>query len=220
MQAEMPESSKALQRLVWSGLALVVLAILAGYLRQANARSHAGSGPAPPLPVLGQVTDFALTNQDGQRVTLADLRGQVWVADVIFTICAGPCPRLTASFGSLQADLPTNQPVRLVTISTDPTFDTPAVLKRYGQRFHADFNRWTFLTGDKPGIVHLIQDGLKLIAKEKDATEQENASDRFIHSTLFVVVDQTGRLRAAFDGDEPASRAQILKAIDRLLKEE
>jgi protein SCO1 len=141
------------------------------------------------------------------------------VADVIFTVCAGPCPRLTANFEALQSALPTNQPVRLVTISTDPTFDTPAVLKRYGERFHADFNRWMFLTGDKPAIVNLIRGGLKLIAEEKAADKQENAADRFIHSATFVVVDQNGRLRAAFDGDEPATRPQILQTVDRLLRE-
>ena len=49
----------------------------------------------PPLPVIGPVADFTLTNQDGKITTLADLTNHVWVADIIFTRCAGPCPRLT-----------------------------------------------------------------------------------------------------------------------------
>ena len=48
---------------------------------------------ARALPVYGQIADFTLTNQNGAVLSLADLRGHVWVADIIFTRCAGPCPR-------------------------------------------------------------------------------------------------------------------------------
>ena len=60
---------------------------------------------------------------------------------------------------------------RLVTLTTDPDYDSPAVLKRYGERYGADFNRWTFLTGTKAQIAGLAGDSLKLSAvpvPEKD----------------------------------------------------
>ncbi len=38
---------------------------------------------------------------------------------------------------------------KLVTLTTDPDYDTPSILKRYGEHYGADFQRWTFLTGDK-----------------------------------------------------------------------
>ena len=40
-----------------------------------------------------------------------------------------------------------------MTLTTDPDYDTPAVLKKYGERFGADFRRWTFLTGTKAQIA-------------------------------------------------------------------
>ncbi len=97
-----------------------------------------------PLPVIGQITGFTLTNQDNAAVSLADLRGKVWVADVVFTRCAGPCPRMTHQLAELQSALPANQPVRLVTLTSDPEYDTPPVLKKYAARFGADSNRWMF----------------------------------------------------------------------------
>src|SRR5208283_2534015 len=100
-------------------------------------------------------------------VTLATLRGHVWVADIIFTRCGGPCPRMTRQMKDLQEALPANSQARLVTLTTDADFDTPAVLKAYGERFGADFNRWLFLTGTKPGIANLAIDSLKLTAIEK-----------------------------------------------------
>ena len=45
------------------------------------------SPPGKPLPVIGPIADFTLTNQNGRAVSLADLRGRVWVADIIFTRC-------------------------------------------------------------------------------------------------------------------------------------
>ena len=72
---------------LWVVWTLIFAAIFLAFLL-ANFRLRAFIGK--PLPVLGQISDFTLTNQLGQAVTLADLRGHVWVADIIFTRCAGP----------------------------------------------------------------------------------------------------------------------------------
>jgi protein SCO1/2 len=152
-----------------------------------------------PLPVLGQVADFTLTNQDGLKISLSDLQGKVWVADIIFTRCAGPCLRMTRQMRDFQAAMPAKNLTRLVTLTTDPDFDTPAVLKAYGQRFGADFGRWSFLTGTPKQIAQLAIDSLKLTAIPKKPEERESAADLFVHSTIFVAVDKQGRLRAVFE---------------------
>jgi cytochrome oxidase Cu insertion factor (SCO1/SenC/PrrC family) len=59
-----------------------------------------------PLRVIGPVADFALTNQDGRLTTLADFTNHVWVADIIFTRCAGPCPRMTGQMRSQRTAQP------------------------------------------------------------------------------------------------------------------
>jgi len=151
------------------------------------------------LRVIGQIAPFTLTSQNQKNVSLADFSNRVWIADIIFTRCAGPCPRLTAQMKSLQDKLPPDSPARLVTLTTDPEFDTPSVLKKYGQRFGADFNRWTFLTGTKSEIAALAGGSLKLSAQPVKPEERHNEADLFIHTTIFVAVDKHAQLRGFFE---------------------
>src|SRR5215831_7435545 len=128
--------------LVWSGLALIALTTL---LITLGLKPLAR--PVKPLPVYGPIADFTLTNQDGRVICLQDLRGHVWVADIIFTRCPGPCLKMTRHMQELQLALPTDTQTRLVTLTTDPDYDTPSILQTYGGRFGAQLPRWMFLTG-------------------------------------------------------------------------
>ena len=177
------------------------------------------------LRVIGPVAPFTLTNQDIQMTTLADLTNRVWVADIVFTRCAGPCPRLTSQMKSLQALLPTDSTASLVTLTTDPEFDTPDVLKKYGERFGADFKRWTFLTGTKNAIAALASGSLKLSAVAVKPEERKNDADLFIHTTIFVIVDKHAQLRGFFEtgGDgvdwTNAVQPKLLQAVHQLENE-
>ena len=179
---------------------------------------------APPLPVISQIPDFILTNQNDRAVALADLRGQVWIGDIIFTRCGGPCPEITRKMSELQAALPAKRQNKFVTLTTDPGFDSPAVLKKYGEKFGADFNRWTFLTGDKKEIYKLGVEGLKLSSVEIDPKDRKAVDDLFIHATYFVLVDRQGRSRAVFetvgeDVDWNKIKPQIISAVKNLARE-
>ena len=101
--------------------------------------------------------------------------------------------------GPDQQALSAESRVKLVSLTTDPDFDTPPILKTYGEKFGADMNRWMFLTGPKTNIAKLAIDSLKLTALEKAAAERESPNDLFVHSTIFVLVDQRGRLRGVFE---------------------
>ena len=181
-----------------------------------------------PMPVIAQVPDFSLTNLNNKPVSMASLRGQVWVADIIFTRCPGPCAKMTREFAKLQAALSTGG-ARLVTFTSDPDYDTPAKLKDYAAKFGADTNHWWFLTGEKKQIRSLAVNDLKFVVVEKEAKDREVPEDLFIHSTWFVIVDKQGRLRgwtdkdgqvrAKFDLEDPDVQAQMLAAIRQLEKE-
>jgi len=212
------------RRTGWSvliGLVLVVLTLLLAFvLVQLKSRSASSL----PLPVYGQIADFALTNQNGRAVSLADLRGQVWVADIIFTRCPGPCLKMTKQMKTLQAAMPPGSQTKLVTLTTDADFDTPPVLKAYADRFEADPHRWMFLTGTKKDIAKLAIDSLKLTAIEKKPEDRESPEDLFVHSTIFVIADKQARLRGVFEttgeGIDPQNvKGQILAAVGRLERE-
>ena len=194
----MTENPPRLSRTLWIGFVFlfgfISLAFLAWFVQVVRDQNR-----LQPLRVIGPVAGFALTNQDGKSTSLADFTNRVWLADIIFTRCAGPCPRLTGQMRSLQDRLPKESGVKLVTLTTDPEFDTPAVLKKYGGRFGADFNRWTFLTGTKSEIGRLAANSLKLSAQPVKPAEQQDAADLFIHTTIFVIVDKHARLRGFFE---------------------
>src|SRR5580698_3486616 len=169
--------------LAWGGSLVFVLALLAAFALHPFA--------SRALPVLGAMPDFTLTNQDAQNVTLASLRGNVWIADVIFTRCAGQCPVMSAHMQEIQDALPAGLRVKLVSFTTDPDFDTPAVLKNYGARFGARDGQWMFLTGSKAALRQATVEGLKLSVVDKTPGERDNAADLFIHSQKLVLIDQT-----------------------------
>jgi len=124
----------------------------------------------------------------------------------------------------LRAGSPSGSDARLVTLTTDPGTDTPAVLKTYAARFGANPDRWMFLTGPKKEIAALAIDSLKLTTIEKKPEERENPQDLFIHSTIFVVVDKQARLRRVFEtegeGIDPIrARKEILATVRQLERE-
>lgn len=217
----MDAATERLSRTLWVGVGLVIVILSVSFVLS---RLKPAAPRGPQLPVLGQVADFTLTNQAGQQITLAGLRGKVWVADIIFTRCAGPCPRMTRQMQMLLDALPAQGTAQLVTLTTDPEFDTPEVLDRYAARFNARPARWQFLTGSKTQIAALATDSLKLAALEKKPEERTDAADLFIHSTIFVLVDRQGRLRGLFEtGGEGVEwtnvQPAILQAIQQLENE-
>ena len=108
------------------------------------------------LPVIGQIPAFDLIDQDGEQFTLDDLKGNVWLADFIFTTCAGPCPIMTERMSTVQRDLIGIDKLQFVSFTVNPDYDTPEVLKKYAKRFDADIN--TILNSSINLVIQMIQD--------------------------------------------------------------
>lgn len=206
--------SRKIEWLVWSSLGLAIGLVLGAFL---HSRIAGFRGPvAAPLPVLGVVTGFTLTNQNATPTTAADLRGAPWLGQVIFTRCPGPCVRMTRNLATFQERLPRNSPLRFVTLTADPAHDTPDVLRRYGERFGADPRRWLFLTGAQTNLYDLATRQLLLAVGENPDPANARPEDLFIHSSRMVLVDAAGRVRAAYDGESPGSQDQVLTDLRRL----
>jgi len=217
----MAESPSQLPRSIWWGGSLLFGLMGLAYLL---AVAEMKKDQQPPLPVLNPIADFTLTNENGQVTTLADLTNHAWVADIIFTRCPGPCPRMTQQMKMVQDALPSGSNARLVTMTTDPEFDTPAVLTRYAAHYLADTNRWMFLTGAKKEIASLASDSLKLGVTPVKPADRQGEFDLFIHTTVFVMVDKHAHLRGIFetggDGvDWAAVQPRLLAALHRLENE-
>src|SRR3954470_4060565 len=205
-------SSKPLQWLVFGILFAVIAVIFTLFARQRLTTVKS------KLPVYTVLRDFALTNQNNTVVTLDDLRGKVWIADIIFTRCPGPCRRMTKDMARLQDLWPQDAPVRFVSLTSDPEYDTPTVLKRYAEDYKADLNRWDFLTGTKQQIVDAAKN-LEFVRVEKKKEEQESENDLFIHSTIFMIIDKRGQIRATVETDNPDSLTTIRQLVDELVRD-
>ena len=92
-------------------------------------------------------------------------------------------------------------------------------MQRFAGRFGANAERWQFLTGDKPEIVRLAVDEMKLIAREKPPGEQATPEDLFIHATIFVAIDRQGRLRGVLESMEDGWKEKAISIANSLLNE-
>jgi protein SCO1/2/putative membrane protein len=161
-----------------------------------------GVARAQGLPVLFLAPAFQLTNQDAQPVTNEDLRGKTWVVDFIFTRCPGPCPIMTSKMVALSKAL-TSPDLRFVSISVDPAFDTPAVLKQYAEARGATDPRFIFLTGERRVIYPLAERGFKLVAQPAGARAP------ILHDERFLLVDGGGNVRGVYHSTDEASMAKL-----------
>jgi protein SCO1/2 len=164
-----------------------------------------------PLPVLGTLPEFTLVERSGKPLGSADLAGQVWIADFVFTHCPDFCPALTARMAGLQKTLPRDRdPVRLVSFSVDPARDTPDVLRDYAARAGAD-ERWLFLTGPRETLAGLLRDGFK-VAWADDGP----STSPITHSDRFVLVDRALRIRGYYHGMNADDLARLARDAVRL----
>jgi len=106
---------------------------------------------------------FSLTDENGKAISNETFRGQPFVLTFVFTRCAVPnfCPRMTSQFSELQnlikADNGAVAKTHLLSITLDPAFDTPQILKEYGAHSNEDPNIWSLATGDPKEIDALTQ---------------------------------------------------------------
>ena len=128
-----------------------------------------GSGPPPPRASVERlrrgdaVPSLSLVDQDGRTITEADLLGHATLVTFIFTRCPVPefCPLVASRFTQVQAALASDRSLprsaRLLSVTIDPAFDTPAVLKSYAQAIGANPERWRFAGGDPDHVMRLAR---------------------------------------------------------------
>jgi protein SCO1/2 len=197
-------------------------ALLAPACREGPAEDAAGRGGAPSaaiegaeLDVLGEVPDFAFTDQTGAPVRAADLRGRVQVASFLFTRCPTICPTSAMKLKRIGERLAgRSAAVDLVSFSVDPEHDTPEVLAAFAARYGADPARWRFLTGPPAAIRAAIEGGFK-IAVDRGAALADG-TPTIVHGTHYVLLDKQLRIRGYYDSDEPTRLDQLVADAIRL----
>lgn len=163
----------------------------------------AGAIMARMLKVGDRLPDDQLLNQDGKRVRFSDYRGKAVGITFIYTRCPLPdyCILMSNNFAKVQRLLTKDAAIdgrwHLLTISFDPRYDSPNVLRNYGKSYRADFTTWDFLTDpDTSGrTIMKIADGLGL-------TYENDEGGLIAHNLRTVLLDREGRIQKIIQGNE------------------
>ncbi len=167
-----------------------------------------------PIATHHPLLDYKFTNELGQQVSLSDFRGQALAITFFFTRCPIPdyCPRLSKNFQEAATRLglitagPTNW--HFLSVSFDTQFDSPRVLKAYGEMYHYDPAHWSFLAGSAESVGELAR--LSDVKLEREAGS-------FNHNFRTLIIDAAGHLQMVFPTGGDLSSAivdEILKAAN------
>jgi protein SCO1 len=146
------------------------------------------------LSKIGPAPEFTLTQQEGKRLALKELRGKVLAITFIFASCTGTCPLLTAKMAGLRDRLGPDfgAKVYFLSITVDPERDTTEVLKRYAEAYKANLASWAFLTGTPAEI--------REVAKRYGIYYKKTSRGDVDHTFLTSLVDHNGTLRVQYMG--------------------
>ena len=186
-------------------------------------RRPAGEASAPPpapadfLPIGAAVPDIAFTDESGQARPLSSYRGSYTLLTFIYTRCPLPdyCPRMNAHFAAVQrglkADPRLGGGVRLLSVSFDPEFDTPARLAAKAKEMGADPALWHFVTAPRDEV-----DGFG--AKLGLSVLREGAGGSNItHNLRTVLLDRDGTLARTYNGKD-WSPEDVIRDLQALVK--
>jgi len=153
-----------------------------------------------------KISDFTLTNQNGETVTQSKYDNKIYVADFFFTTCQSICPIMTKNMKDIQDKLIKDSEVLLLSHTVFPEIDSVEVLKKYAVENQVIDSKWDLVTGDKKEIYDLARKSY-LAAKDNIFGEYE-----MIHTENFVLIDKKKQIRGFYDGTNK-------EEIDRLYKD-
>lgn len=164
-----------------------------------------------------QVPDFALLNQSGKTIHLDQFRGRVVLMTFIYTRCtlADFCPRMSRNFAeidkALESDPALYAKTHLLSVSFDPTYDTPAVLKSYGGAYTGNytnekFGHWDFAA---PPVKEL-----EAMTEFFDVGVMPGENKSLTHSLSTVLIGKDGKVVAWYPTNDwqPSEMVAAVKA--------
>lgn len=195
-------------------LALVTLISMARSIFKPASAPVSTAIHASEVPRL--LIDFTLTNTAGQSVSRADLQGQWLIVNFVFSSCSLSCMQVNFRMEEIQKLVAGQADVRLVSLTIDPASDSPSVLAQFATRFHADTNRWHFLTGDKRVLYPLIEQSF---LGPEDPKLTGLVPGGWNHIDHIAMVDPRGNVSCMFEGLHPNAVREVVARLAKLRKE-
>lgn len=142
-----------------------------------------------------QVPHFELTDQNNKKITDKDMLGKVYLVEFFYSTCPTICPVMNSNMKYIDQKI-NNPKFGIISISIDPTHDTPQVLKDHARMIGATSANWHFLTGDRTYIGKLADQFNIYVGKKSDDAESLN------HSGMIALVNQAGTIVCRSKEDE------------------
>ncbi len=189
-------------------------------ITQESSDTNADASAGPVQAKIGdEVPDYRLVNQDGKAIRIHDYRGKALFLTFIYTRCPMPdqCALMSNNFAAIDQELQ-KQPelyekTHLLSISFDPEYDTPKVLRSYGAAFTGKYSDETFAHRE---FASGTKDEVKGIAQFFGLRYYDD-KDQIIHGLRTVVIAPDGKVAKVYRGNEwkPAEVLEDLKSVVR-----
>jgi protein SCO1/2 len=154
------------------------------------------------------VPDFQFTDQNNQPVTLAQFKNRIWVTDFFFTTCQGICPVMKTNMKQVLDAFKGNERVKFLSHTVQPEYDSVPVLKAFSRQYGDNDGQWYFVTGDKKALYDQARNAYFIAEPTKASIEED-----FVHSQLFALIDQQGKIRGYYDGTDSSEIRKLISDI-------
>ncbi len=159
-----------------------------------------------------QIKDFNLVNQNGDSTKFPADSSQITVVNFFFSRCPTFCTNMNKEMARVAKINNGNRLLRFLSISVDPEYDQPKILRGYSKNYIAENKKWDFLTGDKELIYSLAKEDF-MVDAIRDTTRELN----FIHSPMIILVDSKKRIRGYYDSTGGNDKMNLLVDEIRVL---
>ncbi|MCJ8211609.1 SCO family protein [Mucilaginibacter sp. RS28] len=180
--------------------------------KQVAKTGHKHHGEFIPDTIYHHLPDFKLTDQNGKTITPHNYDYKIFVANFFYTNCPELCTKVAHNLDTLVKGYAHNKMVNFISISLDPSHDSPQVLKQYASKL-PNTDKWLFLTGDTATVNNLASKGFLLNALH-------TPDNQFILDDKLVLIDAERRIRGYYSGTSIAEVNRLNDEIKVLIAEE
>jgi len=170
----------------------------------------------PAYDQIHTITNFSLTDQNGNTITQDTFRDKIYVANFFYTICPSVCPLMTENLLKVQEEFVNDKGLKLLSHTVMPWIDSIATLKRFADLREINSNRWHLVTGPKDAIYAIARESY--FADEGFGKSVTDDAD-FLHTENVILIDRKRRIRGVYNGTLSLEIKRLIEDI-RSLREE
>ncbi len=166
---------------------------------------------------LKAMPDMGFTTHENKPFATHSLKGKYALVNFYFTSCHGICPMLTANMRSVLKLIKKQDDLQIVSVSVDPTKDTPEVIKAFRAKYTTANDNWIFLTGPQDEIFKMARTAFNADTFTKDINRDLRD---FLHTENFYLLDQKGYLRGVYRAKGMGDLGRLVTELETLRAEQ